>query len=89
MHNNYLINNFMPIKSYLAYPQAGKKKELIETLTLFKDCEVIPAENKEILVIVTETQDANQEDKIKDKIEALDSLKLLTLVSGFNIPQND
>ena len=79
----------MPIRSYLAHPQTGKKNELIEALTSFKGCEVIPAENKEVLVVVIEIQDTTQEDKIIEQIEALDSLKLLVLVSGFNTPQND
>ncbi len=79
----------MPITSYLAHPQEGKKSDLIDALTSFEDCEVIPAENKDVLVVVTETQDTEEEKKLKEKIEALDSLKLLALVSGFNTPQND
>ena len=79
----------MPITSYLAHPHEGKKSELIEALTSFKDCEVIPAENKDVLVVVTETQDTEEENNLKDKIEAIASLKMLALVSGFNTPQND
>lgn len=79
----------MPITSYLAHPQEGKKSELIKALTSFNECEVIPAENKDVLVVVAETQDAEEEKILKEKIEALDSLKLLALVSGFNTPQND
>ncbi len=79
----------MPITSYLAHPQEGKKSELLKALTSFKDCEVIPAENEDILVVVTETRDTEEENNLKDKIETLNSLKLLVLVSGFNTPQND
>ena len=79
----------MPITSYLAHPHEGKKSELIEALTSFKDCEVIPAENKDVLVVVTETGNTEEENNLKEKIEAIDSLKLLALVSGFNTPQND
>ena len=79
----------MPITSYLAHPLEGKKSELIEALSSFKDCDVIPAENKDVLVLVTETQDTEEENILKEKIEALDSLKLLALVSGFNTPKNN
>ena len=79
----------MPITSYLAHPQEGKKSELIEALTSFKNCEVIPAENKDVLVVVTETRNTEEENNLKEKIETLASLKLLALVSGFNTPQND
>lgn len=77
----------MPITSYLAHPLEGKKSDLIKALTSFKECDVIPAENKEVVVVVTETESTEEENILKDKIEALKSLKLLALVSGFNTPK--
>ena len=79
----------MPITSYLAHPLEGKKTELIKALASFKECDVIPAENKEVLVVVTETENTEEENILKDKIEAIDSLKFLALVSGFNTPKKD
>jgi nitrate reductase NapAB chaperone NapD len=78
----------MPIKSYLAHPKAGEKGTLIKALSLLNGCEVIPATNKEVLVVVTETSDDASDAILKEKIEGIDSLKLLALVSGFNNPQN-
>lgn len=78
----------MPIKSYLAHPHDGKKAELIDALSELNECEVIPAENEAILVLVTDTLDDASEDILKEKIEKIDSLKLLAMVSGFNSPQN-
>ncbi|MFT6995544.1 MAG: hypothetical protein ACJA1P_002289 [Maribacter sp.] len=77
----------MPIKSYLAHPITGKKEELLSALKGFNQCEVIPAENQNILALVTDTQDEQEDEILKEKIEALSSLKLLALVSGFNTPQ--
>jgi len=51
-------------------------------------CEVIPAENKNLLIVVTDTDTDEEQDDLKEKIEAVDSLKLLALVSGFNTPKN-
>lgn len=79
----------MPIKSYLAHPHKGKKRELIEAISQFKECEVIPAQNREVLVVVTETESKQEEDNLKLKLDALGSLKLLAMVSGFNSPQNN
>ena len=78
----------MPIKSYLAHPVSGQKEELITALRNLKQCEVVPAENQNILAVVTDTTDEKEEEILKEKIEAINSLKLLSLVSGFNTPHN-
>ncbi|MDO6820908.1 hypothetical protein [Zobellia sp. 1_MG-2023] len=77
----------MPIKSYLAHPITGKKEELMTALVSLGQCEVIPAENQNVLALVTDTQTDKEDEILKEKIEALSSLKLLALVSGFNTPQ--
>ena len=74
----------MPIKSYLAHPHEGRKSELIESLSAINECEVIPARNKDLLIVVTDTQDKIEEDILKEKLETIESLKLLVMVSGFN-----
>ncbi|CAM1366950.1 Periplasmic nitrate reductase chaperone NapD [Tenacibaculum litoreum] len=76
----------MPIKSYLAHPHDGKKEELIKALSSLNECEVIPAENKDVLVVVTETETKAEEEILKQKLETISSLKLLAMVSGFNTP---
>ncbi|MBT3871265.1 MAG: hypothetical protein HOF75_01380 [Flavobacteriaceae bacterium] len=76
----------MPIKSYLAHPHNGQKETLIQELSALKNCEVIPAENKEVLIVVTDTDSKAEEDIIKEQLEAITSLKLLAMVSGFNTP---
>lgn len=76
----------MPIKSYLAHPHDGKKDELIKALSTLNECEVIPAENKDVLVVVTETETKIEEENLKQKLETISSLKLLAMVSGFNTP---
>ncbi|WP_067150756.1 hypothetical protein [Pseudotamlana agarivorans] len=78
----------MPIKSYLAYPQDGKKDVLISELLNISYCDVIPSENEDLIIVVTETENQKQDDTLKATIEGLDSLKLLAMVSGFNTPKN-
>tara|TARA_R110002126_G_scaffold21419_9_gene77426 strand:+ start:82 stop:318 length:237 start_codon:yes stop_codon:yes gene_type:complete len=78
----------MPIKSYLAHAISGKKEELMKALLSLGQCEVVPAENEDILALVTDTPNEEVELLLKEKIEALPNLKLLSLVSGFNTPQN-
>jgi len=78
----------MPIKSYLAHAIEGKKEELMKALMNLKQCEVVPAENQDVFALVTDTPNEEEEGVLKEKIEAINSLKLLSLVSGFNTPQN-
>ena len=79
----------MPITSYLIHPQEGKKNDLLNTLTTFDNCEVIPAENEDLIILVTETTDEIEEKILKEKIETIESLKMMALVAGFNSPKNN
>ncbi len=78
----------MPIKSYLAHPHQGKKMELFQSLNSIEHCEVIPAENKDLLILITDTNDSSEEDSLQVKLEAIRSIKLLAMVSGFNTSKN-
>ena len=74
----------MVIKSYLAHAVTGKKQELLEALNKLNQCQVTSAENEDIIVLVTDTSDDNEDELLKEKIESILSLKMLSLVSGFN-----
>ncbi len=73
----------MPIKSYLVFPHSGQKDELVHAL-YDHNCEVIPAENKDILIMVTDTESQQVEDDLIAKLKEIKSLDHYTLVSGFN-----
>ncbi|ETN95991.1 hypothetical protein [Zhouia amylolytica] len=76
----------MPIISYLAHPYKGKKDNLVQEILRVKGCEVIPAQNEELLIVVTETSSKQEEEILKAKLDAIPSMKLLTMVSGFETP---
>lgn len=78
----------MPIKSYLAHPEQGKKDELARALSAIDHCEVIPAENKDLIILITDTENNLEEELLKEKLDSIDSLELLAMVSGFNSPKN-
>jgi hypothetical protein len=75
----------MPVKSYLARPHAGKFIELTTELSALNGCEIIPSTNEEITVLVTDTLNEEEDILLVSKIYALDSLKMLTMVSGFEV----
>ncbi len=72
----------MPIFGYLAYPAQGAKDELLKDLNAVDHCEAMPAENEEILILVTDTPDEKCEKALKKKLEGLKSLQSLAMTFG-------
>ena len=72
----------MPVFSYLAYPVKGAKEELLNELAALDHCEVMPAENEEILILVTNAPNEEQEQELQKKIKQLKSLQSLGMTFG-------
>ena len=72
----------MPVFSYLAYPKQGAKAELLDELAALDYCEATPAENEEILILVTDTPDENKEKSLQKKLKKLNSLESLGMTFG-------
>jgi len=79
----------MPITSFLVHPQDEKKEKLFSILSKMPYCEVIPSENKNLLVLVTETSNEEEEKQLIKEIEAIDCVSLLSVVAGFKSPKNN
>ncbi len=74
----------MPIFSYLAMPKSGAKEALCADLAALSHCEVIPSDNQEIVVLVTDTPDETTEDKLQKSLNNLQSLQSLSLAFGYD-----
>ena len=72
----------MPVFSYLAYPAKGAKKELLKDLSDLEHCEVIPSDNEEILILVTDTPDEEKEKELQVQLKKLRSLESLSMTFG-------
>lgn len=72
----------MPIFSYLAYPNAGAKAQLLKDLTALEHCEAKPAENRDILILLTATPDDDAEKALQNQLKSLDSLQSLGMTFG-------
>lgn len=79
----------MPIKSYLVHPRKGKKSYLTRILANMEFCEVLPAENEDVLILVTDTDSKQEEELLKEKLEKLDGIKLMAMVSGFHTQKEE
>jgi hypothetical protein len=72
----------MPIKSYLAYPEPGRRDELAAALGLLRGCHVVRATNRELLVLITDTPDEAAEEALGEALTAVPGLQGLGLVAG-------
>ena len=72
----------MPVFSYLAYPKPGAKESLLNDLAALDYCEVTPAENEEILILVTDTPDEDREKALQKKLKRLKTLESLGMTFG-------
>ena len=74
----------MPVKSYLVIPAEGRKEPLKKEIEALQGCEVTPAENRSLLVVLTETESEEEDKALFEKLNTLADLQLLTLVSAFS-----
>lgn len=74
----------MPVKSYILYPKLNERESLIQSLQEFPACEISEADNSELLVLVTDTEDDASDDKLLATIQSLESLDHISLVASFN-----
>jgi len=72
----------MPVFSYLAYPAEGAKEALLKDLEALDHCEAMPAENEEILILVTDTPDEEKEKELQKRLKELKSLQSLGMTFG-------
>ncbi len=72
----------MPILSYLVLPQAGAMEQLCTDLSAIECCEVIPSDNEEVIVLVTDTPDDNTEKTLQKKLKNLPSLQSISMTFG-------
>ena len=74
----------MPIFSYLVIPTTGAIDQLYDELTAMPWCEVMVAENKEIIILVTDTPDAATETELQKQLKELPSLLSMSMTFGHN-----
>ncbi len=72
----------MPVFSYLAYPEPGAKDELLHDLAALDYCEATPAENEDVLILLTDAPDDKKEKALQVKLKKLKSLQSLGMTFG-------
>ncbi|WP_028585220.1 hypothetical protein [Desulfogranum mediterraneum] len=74
----------MPVFSYLATPKRGAKTTLCVDLAALPYCEVIPADNQDLVVLITDTPDETKEKELQKRLKSVQSLQSLSLTFGYD-----
>ena len=74
----------MLVLSYIAIPRSGEKNILLQQLNKMQHCEAFPADNAEILILVTETPDKEAEEQLQKQLKQVQSLESLSMTFGYN-----
>lgn len=74
----------MPIFSYLATPRKGAREALYAELSALQYCQAMPAENQDIVVLITDTPDADTEKSLQQQLKELPSLQSLSMAFGYD-----
>lgn len=72
----------MPVISYLAYPEKEHREALLQELQAHPHCEVIPAENADVFILVTDTPDRATDDTLRGYLEQHQGLLCLAMIHG-------
>jgi len=78
----------MPIISYLATPNDGEKARLLSCLQSMDYCEAFGAENKDLIILVTDTPNEPTEKKLQQQLKALPALQNLSMAYGHSEHSN-
>lgn len=77
----------MPVLSYLALPRTGQKQQLYNDLAAMEYCQPIPADNQDVVLLVTDTPDQKTEKRVRQQLKKVDSLQSLSMVFGHTAEQ--
>ena len=70
------------ISSYLVITEVGALARVAERLGALDGCDVVSAENRDVLILVTDTRGLEEEGALRRKVEALDGIQALLLTFG-------
>ena len=78
----------MPICGYVVLSEPGAAPALSARLASLPGCEVVRAENRDLLLLVTEASDRREDTALRERVEATDGVAALILTFG-DVDPND
>lgn len=72
----------MPICSYVVFPEPGRRDELAGRLGAVPGCSVEPASNRDLMLLVTETDGPDEERRLLARLNGVDAIQCMVLAFG-------
>ncbi len=72
----------MPICSYLVIAESGASEQVAMRLLALPGCDVAPAENRDVIILVTDTPDLEEERTLRETVEKTEGIQALLLTFG-------
>ena len=72
----------MPICSYLVYPAKDRFDGLISQLNSIPGCEAVSDDNRQIIILVTETATQHENKHLHDKLAGIDAIDCIAMTFG-------
>lgn len=79
----------MPICSYVVIPERGAADSVEDSLLAIPGCDVARAQNRDVLLLVTDTPSLDEEATLRASIEAMRGIQALLLAFGEIDPETD
>lgn len=79
----------MPICSYLVIPDDGATDRVLGRLAEIPECDAVRAENRDVVILVTDTPGLEEEHALRTRVEALEEIRALLLTFGEIDPRSD
>lgn len=71
------------IRSFLVYVAPGTREQVTVRLRALPGCDVLAAENRDVIIVVAEVDSSDTDDTIQDRIAGVSGVVGVSLVAGF------
>jgi hypothetical protein len=77
----------MGIRGYLVLTEPGAAAATALRIAALPGCEALPAERHDVLLLVTETEDAADDGALRERVEAIGGVNALVLTFAETVPE--
>lgn len=77
----------MPTCSYVVFAKSGKKEELIEQLSTIPEAELQPAEQENVVLLLTETRNMEAQKELEDRLDEVEPIQAFAQTFGEIVPE--
>ena len=72
----------MPIRSYVVLPALGARDAVAKRLQSIRDCDVLPAENRDLLLLITDARSDEEDEALCETVRNVAGVRSLVLTFG-------